>query len=108
MTDGKARVRKALKIEDIEMAICFSVMTAWDFDYTKRLEWEIFAARHQECPDCQAPPNHRCYNLSDKTRTKLNKRPHDIRVDWTRLLNGLKQRGYYRPAIEAQVRKMAR
>lgn len=110
--------RKPLTEAEIEMAICYSVMTTWNFSYTKRLEWEVWAAAHRPCPTCHEPAKAWCLNMGDlhynlnhpgaDRPVRPNKRPHDRRIDWTRLLNGLKERGYYRPAIEAQVRKQVR
>jgi hypothetical protein len=112
MASSNSPISRAIEEEDIEMAICYSIMTAWSFNYTQRLEWEIWAAKHQTCPTCFSSPHHRCVHMGDikakKLPPRVNKRPHPLRVDWTRLLNGLKQREYYRPAIEAQVRKMVR
>jgi hypothetical protein len=91
------------------MAICYRTMSSWNFDYHRRLEWEVWAAKHQPCPGCPANTGEQCVNLVDvrlnKFPRRLNKRPHDERVDWARLLSGLKQRGYYRASIETIVRR---
>lgn len=93
---------------EIVMSICFTTMSAWGFDYARRLQWVIWASRHHHCRVCYSPEFSPCVNLADVKQGKVprvNRRPHDERVDWGRLLNGLKDRGYYKPAIEAQVRK---
>lgn len=99
---------KKITEPEIVMAICYTTMNSWDFTYARRLEWEIWAAKWRVCPTCGAGVGEPCMNLSDKradrTQVRRNKRPHDERIDWGRLLEGLKQRGYYRPAIEKQVR----
>ena len=104
--------RESLTPRELETAICYSIMNAWDFTYTRRLEWEIWASKNHPCPDCQSPEYKPCVHLGELKRglenPAVNKRPHDARVDWTQLLNGLKQRGYYREVIEREVRKRVR
>lgn len=93
---------------EILMAICYSTMTSWEFGYQRRLEWQIYASRHRSCTVCKADPNSPCLNLSDiryGKEPRVNKQPHDSRIDWGRLLDGLKERGYYRPVIEHQTRR---
>ena len=105
-------------LETFNMALCYSIITDWYFDYQKRLEWEIYSSKHRACFSCKASEYEPCRNLSDLNFNKknpdklrevrVNKRAHNDRIDWSRMLSGLKQRGYYRPAIEAQVRKQIR
>lgn len=94
---------------EVTMMVCHAVMKAWDFDYQRRKSWFIWASKHRVCPTCLSPEHLPCLNMSDIKRgapePKVNKVPHDDRVDWHRLLEGLKQRGLYRPVIENQVRK---
>jgi hypothetical protein len=105
--------------DQINMVLCYSMMSAWDFSYSRRLEWEIYGSRHQPCPTCFSPPHQSCLNMSDvkynstrpttgKRQVRQNKRPHDSRIDWLIILQGLKKRGYYRASIEAQVRRQVR
>lgn len=108
--------RKPITDSEITIAICYGIMNVWDFSYKRRLEWEIWAAKFQPCPTCPAPSYSPCLNMTDiksiragkKINPRQNKRAHDSRIDWNRLLNGLKSRGYYRPAIETQVRNQVR
>lgn len=94
------------------MAICFANMTAFNVD--NRLEWQIWGARAFTCNECKAEPGKPCVSLADlrnrdswrQLNPKPNKWPHSGRIDWNRVLNGLKQRGYYSPIIEDQVRRM--
>lgn len=95
---------------EIIMATCYQTMSAWDFNYARRQEWIIWAARHRRCPTCSSPPHSPCVNMADKKAGKtprINKQPHDLRIDWGRLLEGLKRRGYYRANIEAKIRRAA-
>jgi hypothetical protein len=99
---------RQLNEAEIVMAICFRTMSAWDFDYSRRREWVIWASRHHSCRVCGSPDFSPCVNLADKKLGKvprINRQPHDERVDWARLFNGLKERGYYRPVIEQQIRR---
>lgn len=93
---------------EIVMAICFQTMSAWQIKGPRRREWMIWASKHQVCPECLSPAGRSCLNLVD-VRQKVqepreNRNPHDKRVDWRRMLGGLKERGYYKPAIETSVR----
>ena len=100
--------RKEYTEYDIVMAICIQTMQAWGFQTPKRQEWTGWAAYHQVCSVCLSPPNMPCLNMADvklnRPEPRENKNPHDPRVDWNRMLSGFKNRGYYKPAIEAQVR----
>lgn len=101
---------KPMSENEVVMTICYQTMSAWDFSYSQRREWTIYAARHRVCPDCGAQVNNPCVNLQDQRLGKtprINRNPHDPRVDWGRMIAALKQRGYYRPSIENQVRKIA-
>lgn len=101
------KTREAAEAE-MTVAICYGIMKAWEFDYHRRLEWEIFGSRARECPDCGRAPNMPCVNLADLFQGKeprINKRPHANRIDWRRVLDGLKFRGYYKGSIENQVRR---
>lgn len=93
---------------EVTMAICYSTMKSWDFSWARRRDWVIYASRHRSCTVCKAEPNQPCMNLHDVrygNKPRVNKQPHDSRIDWDRLLEGLKMRGYYRPAIEHLTRK---
>lgn len=78
---------------------CYAIMTRHNFNSEKRREWSIWAAKHHSCSECKAPKNSPCLNLVDlrvKPRefAKPNRNPHDSRIDWERLLEGLLKRGY--------------
>ena len=89
-------------------------MSAHGFSTDQRREWTIWAAKLELCSKCGARDGTPCVSLADlnnrdearKQNPRINRWPHDPRINWDRLLNGLKQRGYYHPTIEDQVRKM--
>lgn len=100
-------MKRELNETEVVMATCFAIMRAWQFNYNRRREWVIWASRHHRCSRCNSPEYSPCLNLADKKHGKIpriNRQPHDERIDWGKLLNGLKKRGYYRPQIEQQVR----
>lgn len=106
--------RGKLKTErDVTMALCFALMSSRDFTTVRRREWTIWAAKVYFCQDCKQAPGMPCISLADlknrdtqkQLNPKINKWPHDSRVDWDRMLVGLKERGYYSPVIEDQVRR---
>lgn len=89
-------------------ALVWAIIRAWGFNYARRTEWTIYGARHQPCEACKSSAYMPCVNLTDLRagrEPRINKQPHDERVDWERILEGLKTRGYYREAIEANFKK---
>lgn len=67
---------------------------------TKHQKWlaVIWAARDQVCPECKARPNRPCLHLGDIKKKisepKQNKWPHSSRVNWAKLMDALRSRGY--------------
>lgn len=104
--------RKPLNEDQIVVAICYSVMEAHKFNYQRRLDWEIWGAKTHECPTCHSSPFFPCVNMahirSGALNPRANKRPHAERINWGMILNGLKSRGLYTPALETQVRNQVR
>lgn len=77
---------------------CYSVFTANNFDQARRRAWMIWAAGHQACPDCKAEKNEPCLNMVDlrkmpREEARKNRNPHDKRIDWERMLRGMRERG---------------
>lgn len=75
---------------------CMEAMSLCNFTYSQRVEWHIWAARHQICPSCSQAPYQPCLNLTEmrKGRRKRTRWPHEDRIDWQRFYDGLTQRGY--------------
>lgn len=80
----------------------YRIMSSNGFSYEKRREWVIWGARHQACTECKQDSYQPCMNLSDIRRAesgwrgviRLTRNPHDQRIDWSRVIRGLYQRGY--------------
>jgi hypothetical protein len=72
------------------------------FNHHRRREWIIYGARHRECPNCGQPPYEPCLNKVDlnkgipRDKCRVNRQPHDERIDWKRIRDGLRKRGYFR------------
>jgi hypothetical protein len=70
------------------------------FGHHQRREWVIYGARHQVCPNCHQPPRQPCLNKVDINKglpveeCRENRMPHDERIDWQRILDGLNKRGH--------------
>lgn len=62
----------------------------------QRQEWFIWGAIHRVCPTCSAAVGAPCMNLLERRRgvEKQVRWPHDARVDWPKVWEGLKKRGY--------------
>lgn len=94
---------------EMTMMICLRTMRAWEFSTQVRGQWMIWAAKYQVCPTCLSPVGKPCLNMMDirnkKPEPRINLWPHDPRVDWNKVLEGLKYRKYYRPVIESTVRR---
>jgi hypothetical protein len=75
--------------------LCKLAMSQHEFSYTRRVEWNIWAAKASECPSCGAKPYDPCLNLTERGQGNIvrTKWPHANRVDWQRFLDGLKSRG---------------
>lgn len=78
-------------------------------NYSRTLEWQIYGAKHRVCPTCLSPQNKPCLNMADikakRPHPRVNRTPHEDRIDWDWILQGLKTRGYYRKIIEDSVRR---
>lgn len=74
-----------------------------------RLESFIWAAKGRACPTCSVEPFQQCLNMTDlshlrakvawagagvKGKVRVNKWPHNDRIDWQRLYDALIERGY--------------
>lgn len=80
------------------------IMTQNGFRHWKRREWVIWGAKHQACEECGAEPYSPCKHLTDVKKVKngelapgfekINRQPHESRIDWARVLQGLYKRGY--------------
>lgn len=89
---------------NVQRVLAYKIMSDNLFSYVKRMEWVWWAAHHHACVKCEAAWGEHCFNLSDlnyirkhpeTTRPqRRNRTPHDERVDWGRLLEGLRYRGY--------------
>ena len=80
-------------------ALAHAMMNRNGFNYEKKRRALIWAAKTQKCPDCGQEPYEPCLHLGElKTKArehvKINRQPHEKRIDWDRLLEALKQIGY--------------
>lgn len=111
--------RGPLTEDQVTVAIVYSMMSAYNFKSMQRKEWEAYGAKFTKCPTCGSPPFTRCYNMVDIKynlarapehwrEVRLNNRAHPDRINWKLILNGMKQRGYYHPQIETNVRNQVR
>lgn len=77
---------------------CYYIMTMSRFTYEKRRESLIWAAKENTCPSCHVCPFTSCLNVTDvragKSNPRVNQVPHHTRVNWEKLLQALKDRGY--------------
>jgi hypothetical protein len=75
---------------------CRRTMAERHFDQDRRLAWFIWAAKMRDCPSCSRGPGQQCVHLGELRRDNVVfiKWPHEQRVDWTRMLQGLVKRGY--------------
>lgn len=111
---------RQLTDQEVVMAMCNRAMSMFftkggalspRLDTGRRREWVIWAARDKLCPTCKVPAFFPCINLLDKKkglapdRCRANKTPHDERIDWEKLLEGLKKRGYWRESIRREIRR---
>lgn len=62
----------------------------------QRREWYIWASKKRPCPKCKMGYGLPCIHLGQLRKgIHLQTRwPHDERIDWLRMFDGLKQRGY--------------
>lgn len=89
--------------EDFQ-SLAYSVFHNRAFSYDRRMEWEIYGAKHRVCEVCKAPPYEACKNMADvkmqnnhphqAINIRVNKKPHASRIDWRRVAEGLEARGY--------------
>lgn len=76
---------------------CLEAMNAAGFTYHRRIEWFIWSAIKRPCPTCSKPVGAPCVNMADVKggrEPRQNKSPHDTRIDWPKIYDGLVQRGY--------------
>lgn len=76
---------------------CLEAMSKAGMNYYRRLEWFIWSAIKRPCPTCSRPPGAPCVNMTDVKASRgprQNRSPHDPRIDWPKIYDGLKQRGY--------------
>lgn len=69
----------------------------YGFGYHRRKEWIIWSAIKRVCPTCSAPVGAPCMNMADRKARRperVNGNPHEDRIDWPKIFDGLKQRGY--------------
>lgn len=72
------------------------------FTQERRKLWWIWGAKETPCEYCHAPAHSPCLNVSDKVRIskganivqRTTKWPHEQRVDWYKIVMGLRQRGH--------------
>lgn len=86
------------KVGDEERILCYQIMLKNQFIHTRRQQWLIWASAHQPCPDCKADTRQPCRNMVDlkkmpREEARINRNPHDSRINWKRLLEGLQKRG---------------
>lgn len=86
---------------DTLLVLVNKIMSENNFSWTRRTEWSIWAAAGRECPTCSQPPLSPCLNMVDlnngvpRLEAKINKQPHNDRIDRVKLIDGLRLRGYY-------------
>jgi hypothetical protein len=76
---------------------CLGVMNLLNFERSRRISWWIWASKHRACPTCKEPPYKACLNMNElnKGRRRKTRWPHDPRVDWAKMLDGMRTRGYF-------------
>jgi hypothetical protein len=79
-----------------KMVFINTAMHSCNFDRTRSREWLVWGAKHRACPKCGVDAWQRCENLASRKRNKVEYTvfPHQERIDYDRIRNGLKQRGY--------------
>lgn len=76
---------------------CLEAMNKAGFTYHRRIQWYIWSAIKRPCPSCSVPVGAACINLNDVRRRvspRQNRAPHDPRIDWPKIYEALKLRGY--------------
>ncbi len=79
---------------------CKEAMARAKFSHVQKQEWFIWAAIHRPCPTCSSAPHERCWNMAKLRYHQEHvgvRWPHDDRVDWPKMYEGLIQRGYIIP-----------
>lgn len=66
------------------------------FYIAQRKAWFIWAAKPNSCSTCSAEPYNPCMNLTERKKgnEQRTKWPHESRVNWSRVVQGLRERGY--------------
>lgn len=89
---------QALTDEQVELRRkVYKITQALGFAWRRRNDWYVWAARLQECPYCGQLPHKPCINMSQAKlgHTIPTKWPHESRIDWQKLVDGLIERGYW-------------
>lgn len=93
-------VPKVVTEEQRLMIQCNEAMSG--MNHHRRREWIIYGARANECSSCGQAPNEPCLNKVDlnkglpRDKCRVNRQPHDERIDWKRIRDGLRKRGYFK------------
>ena len=73
---------------------CMKAMSGWN--NARRKEWFIWSAIKRPCPECKMGSDMRCVHLG-KLKKGIHEGvqwPHPSRVDWAKMYDGLRTRGY--------------
>ena len=77
---------------------CLYIMNMSRFSYQQKIDSQIWAAKQQKCRTCHAEPFTPCLNSTDikagRSKPRINKTPHQLRVNWDLLLRTLRDKGY--------------
>jgi hypothetical protein len=73
---------------------CTLAMSDWKT--FRRKVWYVWASVHRPCPTCEVKKGEACENLAlrKKGKTERTQWPHEDRISWPKMLDGLKKRGY--------------
>lgn len=88
-----------MKTNEPKWAETTQIMLRAGFSSYQILLSQIWASRDSECPQCGAPPNVACRNLTGIRNfgfegARENKYPHTERIDFEKLKRTLNERGY--------------
>lgn len=89
--------------EDELKALVYAHYQAYRIPYEQRKILLIEASRDHHCSSCGALPFRGCWNKTDISRGKdeirLNKLPHEERIDWQQAKMALWRRGMWRESL---------
>lgn len=92
-----------MKPEDELRALVYAHYQAWKIPYEQRKVLLIEASRDHDCSSCGAVAYRGCWNKTDISRGKdsprLNKLPHDERIDWEKAKMSLWRQGMWRESL---------